>query len=412
MNPLLKSLQPYPFERLRQVLAGVQPPAALSPVNLSIGEPRHPTPALVGAAMMAALGGLAQYPATAGSPALREAIATWLRRRYGLSDLDAGTAVLPVNGSREALFALAQTVIDPRAAAAGRPPIVISPNPFYQIYEGAAVLAGAEPWYLPQSAARGFTCDWAAIPVPILERTALMFVCSPGNPTGHVLSLDDWRTLFALADRHDFILAADECYAEIYFDEERPPLGALEAAQALGRGDYRRLVVFGSLSKRSNCPGLRSGYVAGDAGVIKDFLLYRTYHGSAMSPVVQAASIAAWGDEQHVVENRRLYREKFEAVTPRLAAVLDTGMPDAGFYLWAGVPGGDDVAFARELYRQYNVLCLPGSFLARDASRADPTDGGNPGAGRIRLALVEPLAQCLEGCSRIETFVRQLQSNR
>ena len=412
MNPLLKSLQPYPFERLRAVLAGVEPPADLAPVNLSIGEPRHPTPPLIGAAMAAAMGGLAQYPATAGTPALREAIAAWLRRRYGLSALDALSQVLPVNGSREALFALTQTVIDPRATADGSRPVVISPNPFYQIYEGAAVLAGAEPWYLPQTAERGFRCDWAAIPADILSRTRLMFVCSPGNPTGHVLTLEDWRVLFELADRHDFVLAADECYAEIYFDETRPPLGALQAARELGRTDFRRLVVFGSLSKRSNCPGLRSGYVAGDAGVLKDFLLYRTYHGSAMSPVVQAASIAAWGDEAHVVDNRRLYREKFDAVTPRLSQVLDTARPEAGFYLWAGVPGGDDVAFVRELYRQYNVLCLPGSFLARAASRAGAPGDGNPGAGRVRLALVEPLAQCLEGCSRIETFVRQLQSNR
>lgn len=394
MNPLLQKLQPYPFERMATLLAGVTPNPALAPVNLSIGEPRHPTPAVVTEAITANLGGLASYPATTGSPALREAIAGWLRRRYGLAEIDPQTQVLPVNGSREALFAFAQTVIDPRADA-----IVVSPNPFYQIYEGAALLAGATPYFVEQAAERQFRCDWDSVPEAVWQRTRLLYVCSPGNPTGAVMPQDEWRRLFELSDRHGFVIAADECYSEIYFDESAPPLGALQAAQALGRSGYPRLLVFSSLSKRSNAPGMRSGFVAGDAALVSAFRLYRTYHGSAMSPTVQAASVAAWNDEAHVRENRRLYREKFDAVAPLLQGVLATARPEAGFYFWAGVPGGDDQAFVRELYRQYNVLALPGSFLARDAH------GRNPGRGLIRLALVEPLARCLEAAQRIRRFV-------
>jgi N-succinyldiaminopimelate aminotransferase len=379
------------------LLAGVEPNPALAPVNLSIGEPKHPTPAAITDAMAAAMGGLAAYPATAGTPALREAIAGWLVRRYGLTQLDAKTQVLPVNGSREALFSFAQTVIDGTADG-----IVVCPNPFYQIYEGAALLAGATPHYVEQSPASGFRCDWAGVGDAVWARTQLLYVCSPGNPTGAVMSLDEWRTLFELSDRFGFAIASDECYSEIYFDESSPPLGALQAAQALGREGYPRLVVFGSLSKRSNAPGMRSGYVAGDAELIKAFLLYRTYHGSAMSPTVQTASVAAWNDEAHVIDNRRQYREKFDALAPMLDGVLATARPEAGFYFWAGVPGGDDAAFVRELYRQYNVLALPGSFLARDAA------GRNPGRGYIRLALVEPLARCVEAAGRIREFVRAL----
>lgn len=395
MNPLLNRLQPYPFERMAGLLAGVEPNASLTPVNLSIGEPKHPTPAAITDAMAAAMGGLATYPATAGTPALREAIAGWLQRRYRLAALDAKTQVLPVNGSREALFAFAQTVID-----GTRGGIVVCPNPFYQIYEGAALLAGATPHYVEQSPANGFRCDWAGVPDAVWQRTQLLYVCSPGNPTGAVMSLDEWRLLFTLADRHGFVIASDECYSEIYFDESAPPLGALQAAQALGRDGYPGLVVFGSLSKRSNAPGMRSGYVAGDAALVKAFLLYRTYHGSAMSPTVQTASIAAWNDEAHVIDNRRQYREKFDALAPLLDGVLATARPEAGFYFWAGVPGGDDTTFVRELYRQYNVLALPGSFLARDVA------GRNPGRGYIRLALVEPLSRCLEAAGRIRQFVQ------
>ena len=400
MNPLLNKLQPYPFERLRALLDGVTPNPALAPVNLSIGEPKHPTPALVTDALVGALGGLAAYPPTAGSEALRDAIAGWLRRRYGLAQLDPARQVLPINGSREALFAFAQTVVDGRADA-----LVVLPNPFYQIYEGAALLAGATPYYVEQAADNGFRCDWRSVPEAVWRRTQLLYVCSPANPTGAVMPLEEWRLLFELSDRFGFAIASDECYSEIYFDEASPPLGALQAAQALGRADYRRVIAFTSLSKRSNVPGMRSGFVAGDAELIRPFLLYRTYHGSAMSLSVAAASVAAWGDEAHVQDNRSQYCAKFDALEPLLAGVLRTSRPQAGFYFWAGVPGGDDTAFVRELYRQYNVLTLPGSYLARE------TGGRNPGRGLIRLALVEPLAQCVEGATRIRRFVEDRRPN-
>ena len=400
MNPLLNKLQPYPFERLRALLDGVTPNPALAPVNLSIGEPKHPTPALVTDALVGALGGLAAYPPTAGSEALRDAIAGWLRRRYGLAQLDPARQVLPINGSREALFAFAQTDVDGRADA-----LVVLPNPFYQIYEGAALLAGATPYYVEQAADNGFRCDWRSVPEAVWRRTQLLYVCSPANPTGAVMPLEEWRLLFELSDRFGFAIASDECYSEIYFDEASPPLGALQAAQALGRADYRRVIAFTSLSKRSNVPGMRSGFVAGDAELIRPFLLYRTYHGSAMSLSVAAASVAAWGDEAHVQDNRSQYRAKFDALEPLLAGVLRTSRPQAGFYFWAGVPGGDDTAFVRELYRQYNVLTLPGSYLARE------TGGRNPGRGLIRLALVEPLAQCVEGATRIRRFVEDRRPN-
>lgn len=388
MNPLLGRLQPYPFEKLRALIAGVPPNPALQPINLSIGEPKHPTPDLVRTALAGALDGLAAYPATAGTPALREAIAAWLMRRYALPALDAATQVLPVNGSREALFAFAQTVIDPAGGAAR----VACPNPFYQIYEGAALLAGAQPVFLNDGGAFD-ALDWRGV--------QLAYVCSPGNPTGRVLRLEDWRRLFALSDRHGFVIAADECYSELYYDESSPPLGALQAAQQLGRRGFERLVAFSSLSKRSNAPGMRSGFVAGDAEVLQRFLLYRTYHGSAMSLPVQQASIAAWGDEAHVRANRRLYAEKYRAVLPLIAAPLVTAMPEGGFYLWVRTPG-DDAAFARELLRQYNVLVLPGSFLARDAH------GTNPGRNHVRLALVAPLAECVEAAQRISRLARNL----
>jgi N-succinyldiaminopimelate aminotransferase len=394
LNHNLDKLQPYPFERLRALLDGVTPSAAHAPLNLSIGEPKHPTPALIRDALVAHLDGLSAYPATAGTPALREAIAAWLQRRYGLRRVDPASEVLPVNGSREALFAFAQAVIDPGERAR-----VVCPNPFYQIYEGAALLAGAEPHFVEQWPEARFRSDWDAVPEAVWADTRLLYTCTPGNPTGVVLSLDDWRRLFELSDRHGFTIAADECYSEIHFDDAAPPLGALQAAQALGRDDWRRLVVFSSLSKRSNAPGMRSGFVAGDASILKRFLLYRTYHGSAMSLPVQAASIAAWGDEAHVAENRALYRHKFDAVTPVLARVLETARPDAGFYLWARVPSGDDQSFCRSLFAQYNVLVLPGSFLARDHG------GRNPGRGFVRIALVDSPASCVEAAARIERFL-------
>ncbi|MBN9323910.1 MAG: succinyldiaminopimelate transaminase, partial [Delftia acidovorans] len=384
MNPLLSRLQPYPFERLRKLFAGVQPPAGVRPISLGIGEPRHATPAFIEQALSADLGGLAKYPATAGEPALREACAQWARQRYGIA-LDAATQVLPVNGSREALFAFTQVVVDASQDGAR----VICPNPFYQIYEGATLLAGAQPYYAPSDAARNFAVDWDSVPADVWEKTQLIFVCSPGNPTGAVMPLAEWEKLFALSDRYGFVIASDECYSEIYFDGTAP-LGGLEAAQRLGRTDYKNLLMFTSLSKRSNVPGLRSGFVAGDAALIKAFLLYRTYHGGAMSPVVQTASIAAWGDEAHVEENRRLYREKFNQVTPVLARVMNVRLPDASFYLWAGIPeslGLDDADFARELYAATGVTVLPGSYLAREAN------GRNPGAGRVRMALVAETAE-------------------
>ncbi len=397
MNPLLSRLQPYPFERLRQLHAGITPNPAYRPISLGIGEPRHATPQLVKDALTASLGGLASYPGTLGEPKLRLAMADWLSRRYGLA-LDPATQILPVNGSREALFSLAQTVIDPTRPGA----TVVCPNPFYQIYEGAALLAGAQTWFAPSDPARNFAVDWASVPESVWARTQLLFVCSPGNPTGAVMGLDEWKLLFDLSDRHGFVIASDECYSEIYFRDE-PPLGGLQAAAQLGRHDFKNLIAMTSLSKRSNVPGLRSGFVAGDAALIKPFLLYRTYHGSAMSPVVQAASIAAWSDEQHVVENRALYREKFARVTPMLSAVMDVALPDAGFYLWAAVPavfGGSDTDFAAGLLALYNVVVLPGSYLARDAQ------GSNPGAGRIRMALVAETAECVEAAGRIVQFIQ------
>ena len=396
MNPLLAKLQPYPFERLRALFAGVTPSAAHRPISLGIGEPRHPTPPFIQDAMLGALSGLAVYPATGGEPRLREACAGWLQRRYGLA-LDPVRQILPVNGSREALFAFAQTVIDPTRDA-----VVVCPNPFYQIYEGAALLAGATPWYAPSDPARNFAVDWDRVPHEVWARTQLVYVCSPGNPTGAVMPLEEWAKIFALSDRYGFTIASDECYSEIYFRDE-PPLGGLEAATRLGRTGLERLVAFTSLSKRSNVPGLRSGFVAGDAAILQKFLLYRTYHGSAMSPVVQAASVAAWNDEAHVVDNRTLYRQKFAQVTPLLASVMDVRLPDAGFYLWAGVAGSDE-SFARDLLAQYNVTVLPGSYLARESQ------GLNPGAGRIRMALVADTAECLEAAQRIVQFVQSRKS--
>ena len=378
MNPLLAKLQPYPFEKLRALIAGNVPPAKLTPINLSIGEPKHPTPALVKDALAASLDGLASYPATAGTPELRQAVAAWLAHRYGIPAPDPLTEVLPVNGSREALFAFAQTVVDPTRDAR-----VVCPNPFYQIYEGAAILAGATPVYgTPQA--------W--------EGVQLVYACSPANPSGRVMALEEWRTLFELSDRHGFVIASDECYSEIYFDT--PPLGALEAARKLGRG-YARLVVFSSLSKRSNAPGMRSGFVAGDGELIAKFLLYRTYHGSAMSLAVQRASVAAWQDEAHVRENRRLYAEKFRAVLPLLRSPLETRMPDGGFYFWVRTPI-DDAQFARRLHAEHNVLVLPGSFLARTAN------GVNPGARHVRIALVASLDECLEAARRLVRFAQSL----
>ena len=396
MNPNLNLLQPYPFQRLRDLFAGITPNPALSNINLSIGEPKHDTPTIIKDALVANLSGLATYPTTLGLPKLREAIANWATRRYSIPLLNVDTEILPVIGSREALFAIAQVVID----STKQNPIVISPNPFYQIYEGAAFLAGAQPYFLNTTVENNHAMDFNSVPVDILKRTQLVYVCSPGNPSGKVMTLDQWQEIFELSDKYGFVIAADECYSEIYFDESKKPLGALQAAHLLGRS-LSNLLVFSSLSKRSNVPGMRSGFVAGDAKIIAKFLLYRTYHGSAMSPTVQMASIAAWNDEAHVIENRRLYAEKFNAVTPMLSKVLEVTMPDAAFYLWANVNNGStpsekDTDFAVKLYRDLNITVLPGTLLARDSH------GSNPGAGFIRLALVASLNECTEAAKRIQ----------
>ena len=396
MNPDLKKLQPYPFQKLAKLFGEVSTNAALKPISLHIGEPKHATPALIREALSAGLDGLAHYPTTIGSEALRTAIADWLSRRYGIPAPDAKTQVLPVNGSREALFAFAQAVLD----RSQPDPVVVCPNPFYQIYEGAALLAGAVPRFLNALPEDGYALNFAQLPEETWRRTQLIYVCSPGNPNGRVIPLSEWNTLFELSDRYGFVIASDECYSEIYFDQERP-LGALQAAQQLGRRDYKNLVVFSSLSKRSNVPGMRSGFVAGDTAVLEQFALYRTYHGCAMNPAIQTATIAAWNDEAHVVENRRLYAQKFKQVIKLLAPVLPVAKPDAGFYLWVGTPIAD-TAFAQQLYRDYNVSVLPGSFLAREAH------GINPGANFIRLALVASLDETLEAAQRIVEFVRKI----
>jgi N-succinyldiaminopimelate aminotransferase len=404
MNPNLDKLQTYPFEKLRDLYAGTTPPAGLSEIKLHIGEPQHPTPQFIKDVLVANLGGLASYPATNGSADLRRAIAEWITRRYGIPAPDIATQVLPVAGSREALFAIAQAVIGRRRRQPSLQPTVISPNPFYQIYEGAALLAGARPFFLNTLPENDFRMDWTRVPEEVWEDCQLVYVCSPGNPTGKVMSLDEWRTLFELSDCHGFVIAADECYSEIYLDEGAPPLGGLQAAHRLGRDDYRNLVMFSSLSKRSNVPGMRSGFVAGDAAILKKFWLYRTYHGCAMSPPVQAASAAAWRDEAHVEENRRLYAEKFERLAPILTRHLQTAVPDAGFYFWASVKptGLSDTEFTRRLRAQYNVTVLPGSYLARDAA------GANPGRDFIRIALVASVEECLVAAERIAAFCQSL----
>ena len=398
MNPDLDKLQPYPFERLNTLKAGKTPPAKPH-IALSIGEPKHATPQLIAAALQQHLDtGLASYPLTRGVPALRESICGWLTRRFDLpgESLDPERHVLPVNGTREALFAFAQALIERE-----RPALVVSPNPFYQIYEGAAMLAGATPYFIPCTAENGYLPDFDAVSPDTWDRCQLLYLCSPGNPTGAVIPQHTLQRLIGLADRHDFVIASDECYSEIYFDEAAPPVGLLQAAAALGNTDYRRCVVFHSLSKRSNAPGLRSGFVAGDAALMSGFLRYRTYHGCAMPLQHQYASIAAWQDEQHVRDNRREYRKKFDAVLEVLDGCLEVALPDAGFYLWPKTPVSDEL-FARELFAQQNVTVLPGRYLSRDV------DGFNPGAGHVRMALVATGEECIEAARRIKQFIANL----
>jgi N-succinyldiaminopimelate aminotransferase len=393
MNPNLARLQPYPFEKLRQLFADLPVASERTPIALSIGEPRHPSPPFVLEELAANLDKLANYPATRGLEILRHAIADWLIQRFQLAGLDPETQVLPVNGTREALFAFAQAVVSDTQEA-----LVLSPNPFYQIYEGAALLAGATPQFLNCTEETGFLPDFERVSDEQWQHCQLLYLCSPGNPTGAVIPLPTLQRLVELAREHDFIIASDECYSEIYFDEDAPPPGLLQACAATGDHEYRNCVVFHSLSKRSNLPGLRSGFVAGDARVLADFLLYRTYHGCAMPLHHQLASIAAWQDEAHVRDNRALYREKFTAVLAELGGRMDVQLPDAGFYLWPRTPVAD-TEFARLLYAQEQVTVLPGSFLARRA------DGVNPGENRVRMALVAELDQCLEAAQRM---VRQL----
>ncbi len=397
MNPHLNLLQPYPFQKLRHLFENIHRNVDLPAIELQIGEPKHATPEFIRQALVDHLNGLSTYPTTQGLPMLRRTIAEWAMKRYRLGAIDPDTQIIPVNGSREALFSFAQTVIDSNV----HKPFVVCPNPFYQIYEGAALLAGATPYFINTLPENRFKLDFTQLNEQVWSRTQLIYVCSPNNPTGSVMALDDWKALFALSDRYGFVVAADECYSEIYFDEANPPLGALDAANQLGRTDFARLVVFNSLSKRSNVPGLRSGFVAGDAKIIEKFLLYRTYHGSAMNPAAQAASAAAWGDENHVIQNRRLYAQKFSDAIRILSGTLPVQMPDAGFYLWIQTPISD-TAFTRQLYRDYNVTVLPGSYLARDAQEL------NPGKNYIRVALVASPQECSEAMQRIKSFVMQL----
>jgi N-succinyldiaminopimelate aminotransferase len=398
MNPRLGLLQPYPFERLRALLATATPPKDLRPISLGLGEPQHPTPAVVKEALAANLGALSKYPVTLGLPELRAAICAWLARRHGIPAPDAAKQVIPVNGSREALFSIAQAVLDPDE----RDALVAIPNPFYQIYEGSTLLAGAKPHFI--NAAPGtLRPEFEKVPDAIWPRVRMMYVCSPSNPHGRVMTLEDWKRVFELSDRHGFVVVSDECYSEIYFDEARPPLGALAAAKKLGRDSYPRLVVLGSLSKRSSAPGLRSGYAAGDAAVLEKYLQYRTYFGSAMSNAVQMASIAAWKDESHVIESRRMYREKFAAFYERVNPVLPLAMPDAAFYFWADV-GGDDAAFARDLFAETHITVLPGSYIAREAH------GVNPGKGFVRMALVSTVDDAIEAAERMHKFMARRRS--
>jgi N-succinyldiaminopimelate aminotransferase len=401
MNPNLDLLHRYPFERLNELKAGITPPQHLKPISLSIGEPKHQSPAFVKQALIDNIDQVAVYPATKGGQPLRKAITQWLQQRFNLPSetIDPEQHVLPVTGTREALFAFTQAVIDTQQQPSK--PVVVSPNPFYQIYEGAALLAGAELHYIDCNAENDFIADLNSVPESVWQRCQLLHLCSPGNPTGAVISIQQFQDAIVLADKYDFIIASDECYSEVYLQEDHPPPGLLQACAEMGRSDYRRCVVFHSLSKRSNLPGLRSGFVAGDSHILKAFLRYRTYHGCAMSTAVQAASTAAWSDESHTVENRSLYREKFVAVTEILSPVLDFPQPQASFYLWPKTPIAD-TDFAQQLFAQQNVTLLPGQYLSRQ------TATGNPGENRVRLALVAETGECIEAALRIKQFVESL----
>ncbi|MBW0454299.1 MAG: succinyldiaminopimelate transaminase [Candidatus Kinetoplastibacterium crithidii] len=396
MNPRLNKLNPYPFEKLRSLLSGITyKKEQLTPINLSIGEPKHPTPKSISDAIKDSIASISHYPATKGEELLRKTIANWIENRYAATKIDPNTQILPVLGSREALFSFTQIVID----NSFRNPVVICPNPFYQIYEGASILAGAEPYYVNLDPENNFSCKWDDVPTEIWDRTQLVFVCSPGNPAGNVIDLEEWKKIFELSKKYNFIIASDECYSEIYHDESNPPLGGLQAANILGIKDYNNLVVFSSLSKRSSVPGLRSGFVAGDSKIMNKFLLYRTYNGSAMSPLISAASVAAWSDEKHVYANRQLYNDKIEVFYSKINKYLEVTKPQASFYIWAKTPCSD-TEFTKKLYQEESITVLPGSFLAREYL------GVNPGNKRIRIALVSSLEECIEAANRIARFVQ------
>lgn len=397
MNTELSLLHPYPFEKLGRLLSGLTPPPELPPILLSIGEPKHPAPDFVKQVLVDNLHHLSTYPTSKGLPALRRSMADWLVRRFALQAVDFDRQVLPVSGTREAIFSFVQALIErqPKRLPAGQKPVVIMPNPFYQIYEGATLLAGAEPYFVNCSAENGYLGDYSSIPEDIWARAQLVFVCSPNNPTGAVMPADTLKALIARCDQYGCVLASDECYSELYFDTA--PVGLLAVCAQMGRHDYRRCVVFHSLSKRSNLPGLRSGFIAGDADLLEPYLLYRTYHGAAMPVQHQLASIAAWQDEAHVEANRVQYRQKFDLFLRELGHLLPFQKPDAGFYFWLAVE--DDEAFAQRLYQQANVTVLPGRYLSRHAH------GLNPGVNHVRMALVADLAQCEQAVARLRTLV-------
>ena len=395
MNPELDKLHPYPFEKLATLKSGITPNPDLDHIALSIGEPKHPAPEFVMQELQQQLSGVSAYPLTKGIPELRQAITDWLIPRFKLpaNSLNHDHNVIPVNGTREALFAFAQAVID-----RSQKPLIIMPNPFYQIYEGAAFLSGAEPYYINTTAENNYLPNFDSVSPEIWDRCQLLFICSPGNPTGSVIDKATLQKLIQLAKQYDFIIASDECYSELYFDEANPPVGLLEAAAEMGNTDYSHCVVFHSLSKRSNLPGLRSGFVAGDKEVLSKFLKYRTYHGCAMPLHHQKASIKAWQDEKHVEENRALYQRKFTDVLKIIGSALDVKKPDASFYLWAKTPNSDE-DFAQKLFAEQNITVLPGSYLSREAN------GINPGSQHVRMALVASYDECIEAAKRIRQFL-------
>jgi N-succinyldiaminopimelate aminotransferase len=399
MTPNLAQLHPYPFEKLAQLKHGITPPADKPHIALSIGEPTHPTPDFIKTALAQHGQGLGIYPTTKGIPELRIAIADWLSVRFGIPAefINSERHILPVSGTREALFSFAQYIIDPTEK-----PVVIMPNPFYQIYEGAALLAGAKPYFLNTTEATGYLPDFDSVPEHIWQRCQLIYICSPGNPSGAVISQSEMEKLIRLSAQYDFVIASDECYSELYADEANPPVGLLQATFAMGNSDFKRCVVFHSLSKRSNVPGLRSGFVAGDADILQGYFQYRTYQGCAMPLPTQYASIKAWQDESHVLENRVLYREKFTAFISILENICAIHKPPASFYVWLKTPISD-TDFAQQLYAQENITVLPGSYLSRDCA------GINPGANHVRIALVAPLAECILAANRIHNFLTTLQ---